>query len=349
MGTSRIDELREDLHSLKRYLALLWSKKAVFIKYSLVAVVLAVVVAFSVPRIYSTTTILAMEPRQTGYNAAVMSLAGMAGINLGFLSEDAYSVDLYPTIISSKDFVSRLAMMPVRIEEEGIDCNYATYLLTAPETTWWGRSVDWVKSLFGADKADVIVDADDVPAEVVYRIRSNINCQVNKLQGLINITAYDENPLVCKALADSVTAGLNAFIQDYRTGKTRADYMALSQICDSAKVRYQEAQRRYTEFLEKNSSSNSATYKAQRDFLEGETELAYATYNQMAAQVQMALVKLQEATPVYNVIQSTYVPQKPEALSLLSTVVLFVFVAFVVATVKITYSCIKEKIWAKRA
>ena len=51
MGTSRIDELREDLHSLKRYLLLLWRKRVVYVKYSLVAVVLAVIVALSMPRI----------------------------------------------------------------------------------------------------------------------------------------------------------------------------------------------------------------------------------------------------------------------------------------------------------
>ena len=344
MGTSRIDELREDLHSLKRYLLLLWRKRVVYVKYSLVAVVLAVIVALSMPRIYSTTTILAMEPRQTGYNAAVMSLAGMAGINLGFLSEDAYSVDLYPTIISSKDFVSRLALMELPAKE----MNYAAYLATAPETTWWGRSIDWVKSFMGFGN-DVQEINGDVPAEIVARIRANINCQVNKMQGLINITAYDADAQVCKVLADSVAEGLNRFIQDYRTSKTRADYEALSLICDSAKARYHVAQARYAEFIEKSVAVTSPSYKAQRDFLAGEVELAYAAYNQMAAQVQMALVKLQEATPVYNVIQSTYVPQKPESLSVLSMVVLFVFFALVIATIKITYSCLKEKLWGEKA
>lgn len=343
MGTSRIDELREDLQSLKRYLLLLWSKRLVYVKYLLVAMVLAVVVALSVPRIYSTTTILAMEPRQTGYNAAVMSLAGMAGINLGFLSEDAYSVDLYPTIISSKDFVSRIAHMPLN----GTDGSYAAYLTTAPETTWWGRSIDWAKTLFGIEKLRYD-ENEDVPADVVAHIRANVNCQVNKLQGLVNITAYDANPQVCKTLADSVTAGLNRFIQEYRTSKTRADYEALSLICDSAKARYHIAQERYAEFMENNSPASSA-YKARRDFLAGEVELAYATYNRMAAQVQMALVKLQEATPVYNVIQSAYVPQKPESFSILSTIVLFLFFAFVIATLRITYSAVKEKLWGARA
>lgn len=344
MGTSRVDELREDLHSLKRYLLLLWKKRLLYVKSCSIAVVLAIVVALSMPRIYSTTTILAMEPRQTGYNAAVMSLAGMAGINLGFLSEDAYSVDLYPTIISSKDFVSRIA----RMELPAMGHSYANYLLTAPETTWWGRSIDWVKSLFGNNESVTEVNGD-VPVEVIARIRSNVNCQVNKLQGLINITAYDADPQVCKVLADSVTVGLNRFIQDYRTSKTRADYEALSLICDSAKVRYHIAQARYAEYVEKNNATASPAYKAQRDFLAGEAELAYATYNQMAAQVQMALVKLQEATPVYNVIQSTYVPQKPESLSILSMILLFVFFAIIVATASITYSCIKEKLWGETA
>lgn len=344
MGTSRIDELREDLHSLKRYLLLLWRKRMLYIKYSLVAAVVAVVVALSMPRIYSTTTILAMEPRQTGYNAAVMSLAGMAGINLGFLSEDAYSVDLYPTIISSKDFVSRIALMELPAKE----CNYATYLATAPETTWWGRSIDWVKSLLCFDEPAPLVDGD-VSAEIIARIRGNINCQVNKLQGLINITAYDADAQVCKLLADSVTAELNRFIQDYRTSKTRADYEALSLICDSAKARYHAAQACYTEFIGNSNAAASPSFKARRDFLAGEVELAYATYNQMAAQVQMALVKLQEATPVYNTIQSTYLPQKPESLSVLSMVVLFVFFAFILATVSITYSCLKEKLWGEKA
>ncbi len=344
---SRIDELRNDINALKRFLLLLWSKKAVYVKYSLVALVLGVVAAFSIPKIYSSTTILALEPRQTGYNAAVMSLAGMAGINLGFLSEDAYSAELYPTIISSKDFVLRLAKMPVTSSDGKVGgSSYAEYLINAPANVWWGHLQEWCAGLFSA--AAEPVEADAVALEAVGRIRGNVRCQVNKMLGLVTITSYDAHPEVCKMVTDSVAAHLNAFIQDYRTSKTRADYEALSHISDSAKARYLDAQSRYQEYVAEHARDNSALYKAQRDFLEGEAQLAYAAYNQMAAQAQMAQVKLQEATPVYNVVQTAYVPQQPEQPAKFSIIVMFVLAAFALATVKISYTRLKEKLWSAR-
>lgn len=346
MGTSRIDELRCDIKLLKRLLLLLWSKKAVYIKYSLVALLVGTAVAFSIPKIYSSTTILALEPRQTGYNAAVMSLAGMAGINLGFLSEDAYSAELYPTIISSKDFVLKLAKMPLpAVSDIATEETYASYLMASPANVWWGKPVKWCKEFLSQQGEG----NDDVAMQVVGRIRGNVRCQVNKMLGLVTITAYDASPRVCKIVTDSVAAHLNAFIQDYRTSKTRADYEALSHICDSAKARYLDAQSRYQEYVSAHSGANSALYKAQCDFLEGEAQLAYAAYNQMAAQAQMAQVKLQEATPVYNVVQTAYEPQLPEQPAKTSIIIIFVFAACVIATIKIIYTRVKEKLWAVQA
>lgn len=343
MKTSRIDELRNDILAFKRFLMLLWRNRKLYIRYISVAVVVGMIVAFSIPKNYSSTTILALEHRQTGYNAAVMSLAGMAGINLGFLSEDAYSADLYPTIISSQDFVRELAGISVRTSDDEKNISYAQHLLIVKNNTWWGNAIVWVKGLFGSDKAKTQPAA--VSAKVVGLIRGNVRCQVNKLQGLVTITVYDKDPMVCKSVADSVAGNLNAFIQNYRTRKTRADYEALSQICNDAKARYLDAQSRYQNFIKENSSKNGASYKAQRDFLEGEAELAYASYNQMSAQVLMAQVKLQEATPVYNVVQSSYVPEVADSPAAMTIVILFIVCAFMVATVKITYLRVSEKLW----
>ena len=59
----------------------------------------------------------------------------------------------------------------------------------------------------------------------------------------------------------------------------------------------------------------------------------------------MAQVKLQEATPVYNVVQSSYVPEVADSPAAMTIVILFIVCAFMVATVKITYLRVSEKLW----
>ena len=334
MKTSRLEELRNDIKVLKRFTSILWSKKSVYIKYSIVAVVLALVVTLSIPKTYSSSAMLVPENYPTGANAGMVSLAGMLGVNMNYLTKDAYTVDMYPMIVSSSDFLTRLGGIDIKIPEAGIDTTYSAHLVKNRKIAWWGYPSRWVKGLFTAEQP---VIRDNMANDI---IRNNVRCEVDKLRGVILITVYDQYPVACKQVADSVICYLNEFVQEYRTKKTATDYNAVALLTDSLQADYLVAQQRYKEYVAANQGANDALYKQQCAFLEGETELAYAAYMQMMTQKQTAKIKLLESAPVYTVIESPNVPQAPALPAKFIIYVLFLLVAIVVATIKITYTAV---------
>ena len=83
--------------------------------------------------------------------------------------------------------------------------------------------------------------------------------------------------------------------------------------------------------------------------LENEVTLAYSTYSTVASQLQMAQAKVLEATPVYTVVESAYVPITAKSPRKMIIMVIFVFFACVLATLRLAYVIVKQKKWKGKA
>lgn len=329
MGASRIDELRCDIKLLKRMLLLLWSKKLIYVKYISVAVVLALVIVLSVPAKYSSSAILVPENYPTGANAGIISLAGMLGVNMGHLTKDAYSTDMYPMIVASSNFLTKMGGVNVKVPTAGIDTTYSAHLIKNKKIAWWSYPAYWAKKML-SQESSAIQDhsANDI-------IRNNVRVDIDKIRGVILVSVYDYEPLVCKQIADSVIHNLNAFVQEYRTKKAASDYNAMATLADSLRANYFDVQEKYKDYVEAAPKVPDAVFKQQCAFLKGEAELAYSAYMQMMSQAQSAKVKLLESVPIYNIIESPVTPQSPCSPPKFIIFMLFVAMAVVVASVKI--------------
>lgn len=348
---SRVKELQEDFSALKRLFAFMWQQRKTYFIYMFVAGVIAVVIAFSIPKTYSTTVMLAPES-QNEIAGGLSGLANLAGISMGNVGGDAYTVDLYPTIISSRDFLLDLYDMRVCSPTEGIDTTYNVYLAEFQKSAWWSYPAIWLGELLSSDKEKE--EAPEFTANhrrltkeeyaACNTIKGKIRCKVNTVSGIITIIVNDQNAEISAMVADSVVVKLNQFIMDYRTRKARADYEYISAICDSAKSAYLEIQKEYSDYMASHTNIYSPINKAQMEYLSNEVSLAYSSYSQVAAQKQMAQAKIMENVPVYTFIESPYVPVIPSSPRKKIILLLFVFVGFIAATVKI---CI-EKFGSKK-
>ena len=95
-----------------------WAERRLVLKWCGVAVVVALIVGFSIPKEYTTTVMLAPEVEGGSRSLGGLSaLAGMAGINMNAgESSDALYPELYPDIVSSVGFTTEL--FPVSVEDE---------------------------------------------------------------------------------------------------------------------------------------------------------------------------------------------------------------------------------------
>lgn len=318
-----------------------WAGRKLVFKACGIAALVGLVVAFSVPREYSTSVTLAPESGGRSGGGSMGALAAMAGINLGSSSgEDALSPDLYPDIVGSTPFLIDLFDVKVKDQKEKIDTTLYAYLKDHQRAPWWSavmsapfKALGWTMSLF-KEKPEEDVNAQLDPfcltrdeAAIAGALSKRISISADKKTGVTTLSVTMQDPLISASLTDTVMHCLQNYITDYRTNKARHDLAFTEKLYGEAKTNYESAQKKYANFVDANQNIIMLSYRAEQERLQNEMNLAYQVYTQVSQQLQMARAKVQEITPVYTVVQPATVPLRPAKPNKLMILTGFIFLA----------------------
>lgn len=317
-----------------------WAERKLVFKACGIAVIVALVVAFSIPKEYATSVTLAPETGGKSASGSIGALASMAGINLGASSgEDALSPELYPDIVSSTPFLTSLFDVRVTSEEAEVDTTLYAYLKDYQHSPWWSvimsapfKALGWTMSLFRdePEEGDAKLDPFHLTQEesdIAKALGSRLAVSVDKKTGVTTLTVTMQDALISASLTDTVMHSLQNYITDYRTNKARHDLAYMEKLYDEAKQDYTEAQQKYAQFADANLNISRLVYRAEQERLQNEMNLAYQMYTTVSQQLQMAKAKVQEITPVYTVVQPATVPLRAAKPNKLMILVGFVFLA----------------------
>lgn len=302
----------------------LWSQRKLLLIWCMWGVIAGLVIAFSIPKEYSTTVKLAPEVK-TGAKASLSgglgALASMAGISAGGNSgSDAVYPQLYPDIVSSVPFATSLFDVPVT-DKEGNVYTVKDYLKDETSAAWWsvilslpGKAIGLIRGDNKDDDKNHVTDNFNLTTEeslLVQALQQRISANVDQKTSVITIETKMQDPMVSAVLADTVVARLREYVTEYRTNKARQDLEYAQKLNDEAQQDYYNSQQKLADYIDRN--QNLATRSAQitRERLENESSLAFNLYNETALQVQNAKSKVQETTPVYTEITPATVPIKP--------------------------------------
>lgn len=317
----------------------LWEKRKFILKASVFGAVIGIVIAFSIPKEYTTTVILAPEANSGSATGNAGALAAMAGINLGGNATNGdIAPDLYPNIIESTPFIIGLFDVKVTDQENNIDTTLYSYIKNDQRSAWWFKIMNLpggIISLFSSKDSRVTSDSIDnfyltnEQTGVFNNIKNRISLTVDKKTGIITLTSRMQDPDISAVIADTLVSYLQSYIINYRTQKARQDLAFTESLYAESKKDYSEAQQKYARYLDENQNVILASYRVNQEKLQNEMALAYTVYNQVAQQLQLAKVKVQDITPVYTIIQPAViplVPSKPNKKLIVIGFVLFVVV-----------------------
>ncbi len=299
----------------------LWKYRKKYFKILPIVFVVSSLLILSVPRYYECTVTLVPESSTGGTNS-LASLASSFGFNIGGAntSGDAIMPTLYPDLLASSRFATRLFDVEVETLEGDVKTNYYDYLRNEAPRPWWGHAAHAVgkslRGLFGAEPDSVTGPVDvfrltQEQEQMVQEISKKVLCDIDKKTDVITITVQDCDPLICASLADSVRVILQEFITEYRTNKTRIDLDFARTILKDAKADYEDIRRRYVAFYDANNDVIIHSVKAKLEDLEKEMNVKYTIYSNLALQEQTYQTKLQERTPAFTVLQGASVPNRP--------------------------------------
>lgn len=344
--------------------AKLWKQRRTIFIWSGVAAVIGLVVAFSIPREYTTT--IKIAPEMSAGSASLGNLSGlaaMAGINTAKQGADAVAPQLYPDVLTSVPFAVEL--FDVKVKENDTDSVYTVreYLTDHTSGPWWGalfalpgKAIGGVMSLIrGDDEEEEGTGVTDPfrltkDEDLLYKAlgeRISADYDTKTFVNTISVTMQD--PLVSAMLADTVAAHLQDFITEYRTSKARKDMEYAAQLNEEARKDYYEAQQKLADYLDRNQAISLHSASVTKERLTNEAQLAFSLFNQTSQQLQMAKAKVQEAAPVYAVVQPATVPQKPSKPSKVMILIGWIFLGAVAASAWILYGDKVKEIKSKVA
>lgn len=299
-----------------------WGERKFVLKACGYAVLIGLVIAFSIPREYTANAMIAPELSDNKTTGGLSPLAAMAGFNLNATSTaDAIYPDLYPDIVTSTPFITGLFNVQVKDLDEEVDTTLYCYLNEHQRVPWWTlitsapfKALGWVISLFTEEeKEDAILDPFHLTkeeADIVKELSERINVSVDKKTGVTTLSVTMQDARISACLTDTVVRRLQDYITEYRTTKARQDFQFQEKLFERKKKEYEKAQENYAKFADANKNIILLSYRAEQERLENEMRLAYQVYTSVAQQLQMAEAKVQEITPVYTIIEPATIPIK---------------------------------------
>ena len=336
------DELEIDL---MEYARKLWAARKLLFKVAGIAVIVGVVIAFTTPKQYTVSVKLAPESTKSGGGlSGIASMLGVGSMSMGS-DADALSITLYPDIVSSTPFILDLMDTQVKtIDEEQPDTTLVGYLKEYTSKSLIGtvmslpfKAIGGIISLFKDEEEEKGVkeinpfQLTKEQSRTVQGLKKMIVANVDKKTGVTTVSVTMQDPLVAAILTDTVVVKLKEHITKYRVSKAEEDCKYWEQLNDQRRDEYHAKQKLYAEYIDANQNVLIKSVRIEQERLQNEMNLAYQVYSNVATQLQMAKAKVQEAKPVFAVVEPASVPLQPSGTSrkmiLVGTVFLFVVAA----------------------
>lgn len=313
-----------------------------------IGIVAGVVIGFSQPKKYKVEVSLSPESGISGTSglSGIASMFGLGNASAGF-GEDALTFNMFPEIVKTNPFVLEMLQIPIQTQKG--DCVILYDYLDTEKKPWWSHImeaprmlVEGIKSLFKEEQKDSVkvIDPFRLTPEQNGRIgmlKKILEVETDKKSNMTKVTVSLQDPLAAAIVADSAVHKLQEYITDYRTRKAKQDYDFQFNLCEQYKKEYFEAQQEYAKFADANRNVILQAVTSEKDRLQKNLSLAEQIYSQSMGQLQVLRGKVQEAKPVFAVVEPATVPLAPASPKKLIIIIIFAFLAFVLESVWILF------------
>ncbi len=329
----------------------IWSGRKIIIKSMIVFFVLGIFIVIFSPKEYKSEITLVVETSASGsgMSGLLQQFGGLAGINLNnTTNKEALVPDLYPEVIKSTPFLLEILKQKVveskhdstitveqyidRYTRPSLASSISKYTIGLP-----GKIMEWIRGkndhfskkipVLASDSAislsvePIIITKEE--SDIIEAISECINTEQDfKKSNKFIIRVEMQDPLVVAQVTSSVVKNLTKYIIEYRTKKAKTDLNFVEKSTFQAESKYLEAQQKLAVYKDRNKNVILSSVQVEEEKLQSEFDLAFSVYSALAKQLEQAKIKVQEETPVFNVMDPAQVPlkkSKPKTISILFT------------------------------
>ncbi|MFA4853383.1 MAG: Wzz/FepE/Etk N-terminal domain-containing protein [Bacteroidales bacterium] len=371
------EKIKDDEIDLLEVFRKIWAGRKTIYKTVAVFFVIALIIVFTSPKEYKSEITLVVETSSSGSSISglLQQFGGLAGINLNKTEKEALVPDLYPEVIKSTPFL--LEIMKQKVVESKYDSTITVeqyldkhtrssiasvimgYTIGLP-----GKIIGWIRGkqntsintplpMLSADSASNLsfepIKITKEQSEIIEVLANCINTEQDfKKSNKFLISIEMQDPLVVAQVTSYVVKNLTKYIIEYRTKKAKTDLTFVSARTAEAEAKYLEAQQALAAYKDRNKNVILSSVLTEEEQLQSEFNLAFDVYSALAKQLEQSKIKVQEVTPVFNVMEPAQVPltkNKPKtSLTLIVMLFIGVFVGIGIILGKSGYKKLIKKV-----
>ena len=326
---------KEELNSQKinidilPLLANLYKHKWLVLITTFIFGVIGIITAFTADRDYTASEVVVPEQEQDMKSSLMNSLSSFMDLTSATGSDvGAYNVTIFPEMATSKPFLASLLtvkVMPseknkIRLARNKKEFTLYDYYTDPSRITFSDKIMGGIKKILSSEKAEPKGDINKIDnthytkeqEDLISSLGKKVDIVINKKTGITPISFTSDDPAVSQQIADTISCRLQAMVFNYKTLKAKEKLKYYTKISDEARTRLIRLQKKYAAAADENFFVELQSIKSNIDRIEQDAILAQDAYNTIEKQRISSLMEVQDAKPVFVVLEPASYPNKPK-------------------------------------
>jgi LPS O-antigen subunit length determinant protein (WzzB/FepE family) len=331
--------VKEDEIDLIALIKPLWESRQIVIKTIIIFTFIGLLVALFSEKEYEASTIMVPQiDNPSSQLGGLSSLASLAGFNMNMnAGVNDISPKLYPMIISSVNFQLEIMNEEYQFDDVDKPISLIDYYVNFYRPGLFGIIKKYtiglpglIKSGFQRDRLFRVGDSESGTIKLTmdqYEVRKiiakKLTLAVNDKDGYLTLISRFHQAFLSAQIAQKSQKLLQEYVTQFKIEKATAQLEFIRERYEVSKGEFEEAQSKLAAYRDANKNISSEIMRTHEERLQNEYQLAFDVYSELAKQLEQSLIKVEEDTPVFSVINEVVVPierSKPKR-----SVVLIVF------------------------
>jgi uncharacterized protein involved in exopolysaccharide biosynthesis len=243
-----------------------------------------------------------IQGKGSGSLGQFSGLAALAGVDLssmGGAGVDAVRPDLYPDVITSTPFYINLFKAKVKTKENK-EFTFEEYYHSVIEK---GKEPEEELLEKYPVKEEGIIVFNTLNEIRLEELRNRITSSIDKKNGVISISVKMPDPVVAAETAKFAMEYLMEYVKNYRTEKLKKDIAYLEDQLAVSRGKFYSTQEKKARYSDSFQDMRLQSADVQRERIESEYRLSSSFYNELLKRYEEAKFKLQQETPVFQVLE----------------------------------------------
>jgi uncharacterized protein involved in exopolysaccharide biosynthesis len=342
----------------KELLQLFWKERKNILITLCIFFFLGIIIAFGSKKEYKSECNFLFDDNSGGSRVSglLSQFGSLAGINLN-ATQGIISPEVIPKIVQSTPFLLEISNSKIKIEKYDTIISVYQYLSEFDKPSFMQSIAKFPSLIFGLiNKNKKIIDTTLDNQEIIQlskeqeKIIKSLNEKIEVIlddkTGLIYLRVFFPDRVAVAELNKLIYNKLMDYIIKYKVDKAKMDYNFIYDRYLESKREYEKVQAELANFRDKNKNITSEYIKTQETQLENEYTLAFNVYNGLAQQLEQSKIQVQEAMPVFRMVDNPTVPLKAykpqKILILILSLLLGLFISITIIIFQMFYQQLKN-------